>query len=110
MYGTKTTALQDPVKVERVRLRCWARMQRNMYELAKHVGPRGGSHVYAKWLQDSKGDDVERLDVAQSTPPLMVAKLLLATASLHVDEKEVRDWVAGNWDVSVALCRTKTEE
>ena len=30
----------------------------------------------------------ERLDVTQSTPTLMVAWLLLAIASLHVDENE----------------------
>ena len=37
----------------------------------------------------------ERLDDTQSTPPLMVAMLLLATASLHVDKTEARDRFVG---------------
>ena len=52
----------------------------------------------------------ERLDVTQSTPPLMVARLLLTIASLLLDENEARDWVVGFWDVSLAFCRTKSEE
>ena len=65
---------------------------------------RGGSDVRAKWLQDHKGEEVRcrrvatqlaiggRLDVTQSTPPLILAKLLLAIASLQADENEVHDW------------------
>ena len=72
---------------------------------------RGGCHAHAKWLQDHESDDVrcrlvatqlaigERLEVTQSTPPLMVARLLLAIASLHVDENEAHDWVVGFGDV-----------
>ena len=56
---------------------------------------------------DHKGDEVRcrlvaaqlaigaRLDVTQSTPPLMVARILLAIKSLHVDENEDHDWVFG---------------
>ena len=44
------------------------------------------------------------LYVTQSTPPLMVARVLLASASLHVDDSDAHDWVLGFGEVSVALC------
>ena len=52
----------------------------------------------------------ERLVVTQSTPPLMMARLSLATASLHADQNEAHDWVIGFWDVSVAFHHAKIEE
>ena len=73
----------------------------------KNADARGVSHVHAKRLQDGKGDEFrcrlvamhlaigERLNVTQSTPTLRVARLLMATASLHVGEHEARDWVVG---------------
>ena len=42
-------------------------------------------------------------DWQQSTPPLKVARLSLAIASLHADESEARGWVIGFGDVSVAF-------
>ena len=67
-------------------------------ELAKDDSTRSGPQVQGKWVQDTKGDEVqcrlvakqlaigERLDDTQSKPPLIVAWRLWATASLHVDE------------------------
>ena len=40
----------------------------------------------------------------------MVARLLLASASLHVDENEAHDWFVGFGDVSTALYHAKIEE
>ena len=40
---------------------------------------------------------------------LMMARLLSAMASLHVDENEAHNWVVGCWDVSVAFCHVKME-
>ena len=96
--------------------------EHNMYELVKTADARGGSRAHAKWLQDHMGDHVrcrlvatqlaigEKLDVAQCSPPLMVARLFLAIASLHVDENEARDWCIGFGDVSVAFDYAKIEE
>ena len=77
--------------------------EHNTYELVKNADALGGSHVHAKWLRDHKRDEIrcrlaatqlpigERLDVTQSTPPSMVARLLLAMTSLHADESEAHD-------------------
>ena len=48
--------------------------------------------------------------VGSDLNPLLVARLLLAIASLHVDENEAHDWVLGFGDVSVACCHAKKEE
>ena len=86
-----------------------------MCELVLNADARGGAHVHAEWFQDHKGVKVrcrldatklamgERLDVTQSTAPLMVERLLLASASLHADENEAHDWVIGFVDVFVAF-------
>ena len=90
------------MKFETVRLRELGLMsEQNMYELVKNTDACGGSYIHVKWFQGHREDDVrcppqatelatgERLDVTQSTPSLMVAPLLLATASLRVNENEV---------------------
>ena len=78
--------------------------------------------MHVMWWEDHKGDEVrcrlvatqlaigERLDVMQSTPPLMVARLFLAIVSLRVAENEGNDWVFGFWDVSVAFYHTTIQE
>ena len=40
----------------------------------------------------------------------MVAKIMLAIASLHADENEVHDWVVVFWPVSIAFDHPKMEE
>ena len=123
MHGTTSGEILGPLNVEKSRLRELSLVNdHNMYELAKNANARGGSHVHAKWLQDHKGDEVrcrlvatqlalgERLDVTQSTPPLMLAWLLLAIVSLRVDENETHDRVIGLWNVPVALYHAKLEE
>ena len=69
-----------------------------MHELVKNADARGGSHVRAKWWRGNRCDEVRcrlvatqlaigvRLDVSQSTPALIASRLLLAIASLHIDE------------------------
>ena len=81
---------------------------------------RGGSHVHAKWLQDHTEKEFqcrlvatqlaigEGLDVTQSTPPLMEARLLLSTASLRVDEHEVYDW--GSTILGLIRCLISRQE
>ena len=105
VHGMKSGEILDPLKVEKGQPREFCVMDKHsMYELVKNADAHGG-YVHAKWLQDHKGDEVrsrlvatqlatgERLDVTQSAPPLRVARLLLAIASLHVDENDARDWV-----------------
>ena len=97
VYGTKTGEILDPLQVGRLR-HLGLVNKHNMHEFVKNADASGGSHVDAKWLQDHKGDEIrcrlaatqlaigETLDVTQSTPPLMVARFLLAIASRHAQE------------------------
>ena len=100
VYGTKSGLLLDPDKVALGRRRELGLMQEhNMYDVVKNEDAKGGSHVHAKWLQDVKGEEVrcrlvatqlaigERLDVTQSTPPLMIARMLLSFALRHTSTR-----------------------
>ena len=122
VYGTKSTEILDLLKVEKSPLRELGFMnEHSMYDHLKNADVIVGSYVHMKWLRDHEGDEVrcrlvatqlaicERLDVTQSTPPLMVARLMLAIASLHADENEVHDWVVGFWNVSVGFSDAKLE-
>ena len=55
--------------------------EHNMHELVKNADARGGSHANAKMLQDHLG---EKLHVTQHTPPMMVARLLLARLGYRI--------------------------
>ena len=90
----KTGHLTDHLSVEEGRP-MGLMSEHTIHMLVNSVDARGGSHVHAKRLQDPKGVEVrcrlvtthqaigERLDVTQSTPQLMLARLLLAITSAH---------------------------
>ena len=87
-------------------------------ELVKHADARGGCRVHARiGCKKNMGDEVRRRlvatqraigespDVTQSTPPLMVARLLLEIASLQADGNEAHDWTIGVWEANI-ICVT----
>ena len=108
MNGTKGGEIMDLLNVEKGRtIDLGLTGEHNMCEFAKSADARDGSHVYAKRSHEQNGDVVrcrlaatqlaigDSLDVTQRRPPLMTARVLLATASLYVDEHEAHDRVNG---------------
>ena len=63
----------------------------------------------ADWQRHS-WPSLKNLNVTQSTSPLTGATVVLAIASLRVDEDVVRDFAVGFWDVYVALYHAKIEQ
>ena len=94
IYGTRSGVPLDPVKVA-------AGRQREMDSVSRHDVKEdvlnseavGGVHVKGDWVEDNKGDVVRsrfvvkqiaydyRDDVSQSTPALLVFRMMLAFAS-----------------------------
>ena len=101
VYGTKEPRCSGSLDGGESRLRDLGLTKGTVGELLKSAGgPRVPFEVVAR----PQSDEVrcrqvatqlaigEKLFVAQSTPPIKVAKIMF---SLHADENEVHDWVVG---------------
>ena len=121
--GTKGSEIMDLLSVEKGRtIDLGLTGEHNMYEFAKSADARDGSHVYAMRSHEQNGDVVrcrlaatqlaigDSLDVTHHRPPLMTARVLLATASLYVIEYEAHDRVNGFGEVSVVFYHAKVDK
>ena len=121
--GTKGGEIMDLLNVEKGRtIDLGLTREHNMCEFAKSADARDGSHVYAKRSHEQNGDVVrsrlaatqlaigDSLDVTHHRPPLMMVRVLLATASRYVDEHEAHDRVHGFAEVSVVFYHAKVDK
>ena len=124
IYGTRSGEPLDPVKVA-------AGRQREMDNIYRHDVKEdvlnseavGGVHVKGDWVEDNKGDVVRsrfvvkqiaydyRDDVSQSTPALLVFRMMLAFASSSCPLiKTGSNFFIAIWDISVAFMHATIDE
>ncbi len=124
IYGTRSGEPLDPVKVA-------AGRQREMDSIYRHDVKEdvlnseavGGVHVKGDWVEDNKGDVVRsrfvvkqiaydyRDDVSQSTPALLVFRMMLAFASSKCPLlKTGSNFFIAIWDISVAFMHATIDE
>ena len=124
---TKTTRSGeplDPVKVATGRQREMDSIYRHdVKEDVSNSDARGGVHVKGGWVEDNKGDVVRskfvvkqiaydyRDDVSQSTPPLLVFRMMLAFASSNCPLlKTGTSFYIAIWDISVACMHATIDQ
>ena len=114
----------DPVKVAAGRQREMNSIYRHdVKEDASTSDARGGVHVKGDWVEDNKGDVVRsrfvvkqiaydyRDDVSQSTPALLVFRMMLAFASPKCPLlKTGSNFFIAIWDISVAFMHATIDE
>ena len=124
IYGARSGEPLDPVKVA-------AGRQREMDSIYRHDVKEdvlnseavGGVHVKGDWVKDNKGDVVRsrfvvkqiaydyRDDVSQSTPALLVFRMMLAFASSKCPLlKTGSNFFIAIWDISVAFMHATIDE
>ena len=118
IIGVKCGVVLDPAKVQAARQKEIDRIARHeVVELVKMSEcKQGGAHVKGDFVDDNKGDIVRsrivakqvaydpRDDVSQSTPALLVFRLLLSIAVSDASIFGGRAVVQSVWDVSVVFC------
>ena len=124
VYGTRSGELLDPQKVQVGRQKEYDSILRHgVMELVKSNECRSGAaHVRGGWVEDYKGDVVRsrfvakqvayerRADVSQSTPALLVFRLMMSLAASAAPIFQGEPVVIGVWDISVAFFHSQMDE
>ena len=124
IYGARSGEPLDPVKVAAGRQREIDNINRHdVKEDVLNSEAVGGVHVKGDWVEDNKGDVVRsrfvvkqiayyyRDDVSQSTPALLVFRMMLAFASSNCPLlKTGSNLYIGIWDIIVAFMHPTIDE
>ena len=123
IVGVKSGVVLDPAKVQVARQKEIDSIARHeVVELVKTSACKHGVHVKGGWVEDNKGDIVrsrfvakqvpydQRDDVSQTTPTLLVFRLLLSIAVSIAPIFCGSAVVLSMWDISVAFFHAVMDE